>query len=330
MRTRPISAAALLVLAAAPACTGPQSALAPAGRAAARIADLFWWMTAGSAVIFVGFIGLAIYALYKRHPGDERRAGRLLIIGGGVVFPTVVLAGLLAYGLAMLPPLVAPAPEGSLRVAVTGEQYWWRVRYLPAGDGAPIELANELVLPAGEPVQLILESSDVIHSFWVPSLAGKMDMIPGRTTRLVLEPTAPGVYRGACAELCGTSHAHMGFFVRVVERAAFDGWLAAQAAPAQPPAGDEATRGARLFLASGCGACHTVRGTRADGVIGPDLTHVGGRLSVGAGLLPPTRDGLAAFIARSETLKPAVHMPEFGMLAEADLAALAAYLEGLR
>jgi cytochrome c oxidase subunit 2 len=228
----------------------------------------------------------------------------------------------------MLPPLLAPAPEGSLRIAVTGEQYWWRVRYL-RDDGAPVELANEIRLPVGEPVELTLDSRDVIHSFWIPSLGGKMDMIPGRRTRLVLEPTRIGELRGACAEFCGTSHAHMGFAAVVTDRAGFDAWLAEQALPARTPAGPAATRGGELFLANGCGACHTVRGTPANGVLGPDLTHVGSRRTIGAGVLPTSREGFAAWIARTAELKPKVHMPAFGMLAAGDVKDIAAYLEGL-
>jgi cytochrome c oxidase subunit 2 len=310
------------------ACHGPQSALEPAGRGATRIAELFWWMTIGGSAIFVAFMALSIYALRSGREYTPR-AGRLLVIGGGVVFPTVVLAALLSWGLAMLPPMLAPARAGSLRIAVTGEQYWWRVRYLPPG-GAPVDLANEVRLPVGEPVELVLESRDVIHSFWIPSLGGKMDMIPGRTTRLVLEPTRTGELRGACAEFCGTSHALMAFAAVVEEGDAFAAWLAEQARPARAPEGELAARGAALFDATGCGACHTVRGTSADGVLGPDLTHVGSRRTIGAGLLAPTREGFVAWLAHTATLKPRVHMPAFGMLAAADVDALAAYLEGLR
>ncbi len=199
-------------------------------------------------------------------------------------------------GLSMLPDLVAPAPEGSLKIVVSGEQWWWRVRYLPPG-GEAIVLANEIRLPVGEPVEFRLESPDVIHSFWIPSLGGKMDMIPGRLTRLALEPTRTGVFRGVCAEYCGTSHALMSFYVVVMEKEEFDRWLAHQAAPAEPPAEPLAARGQELFLANGCGACHTVRGTPADGVIGPDLTHVGSRLSLAAGILPNEPDAFQRWIA---------------------------------
>jgi len=307
-------------------CGGPQSALEPAGRGAERIALLFWWMAGGTAVIWLAVVGLAVYA-FRVQPGPRGKQTALLIIGGGAVVPTLVLGVLLAFGLAEMPGLLAPAPEGSLRIAVTGEQFWWRVRYLPPSR-EPVELANEIRLPVGEPVQLILESPDVIHSFWIPSIAGKMDMIPGRVTRLTLEPTRTGTFRGACAEFCGESHALMGFHVVVQEREDFARWLERQGASARPAAG-LAARGRELFLANGCGACHTVRGTPADGVVGPDLTHVGSRVSLGAGILRNEPGGFRRWIASPEHVKPGVLMPAFGMLPAGDLQALAAWLEEL-
>ena len=310
-------------------CAGIQSALAPAGDDAERFAALFWWMTGGAFVVWAGTIALAMYYVWRPGGTTDRRRDRLLIVGGGVVFPAVVLTVLLIYGLAMIPPAVARAPEGSLLVSVTGEQWWWRVRYtLP--DGREAVLANEIRLPVGEPVQFRLDSDNVIHSFWIPSLAGKMDMIPGRITWLTVRPTATGVFRGVCAEYCGLSHALMAFYVEVMERDAFDRWLAGQAAPAAAPADATAARGAELFTSNGCTACHTVRGTPALGTIGPDLTHVGGRLSVGAGILPNEPDALRRWLARTEHIKPGVHMPSFGMLSDDDLRALAAYLHGLK
>jgi cytochrome c oxidase subunit 2 len=310
-------------------CGGVQSALDPAGRGAERISDLFWWMAAGAAAVWVMVIGLAIYAIHLRPERHSRRHARLYIIGGGAVVPTLVLAVLLAYGLSLLPDLIAPAPEGSLKIAVSGEQWWWRVRYQPAG-GTTVELANEIRVPVGEPVQFLLESPDVIHSFWIPPLAGKMDMIPGRSTRLAVEPTRTGVFRGACAEYCGTAHALMNFYVVVLEKDEFARWLDQQSQPAETPSEARAVRGSEVFLANGCGACHTVRGTSASGAVGPDLTHVGSRLSVGAGLLPNEPDDFERWIARTANVKPGVHMPSFGMLPVEDLRSLAIYLNGLK
>ena len=172
-------------------CSGVQSSLAPAGREADRIAGIFWLMSGGALLVWVAVIALAIYCARLHSEGPNRRRDRILIIGAGVVVPTMVLTALLVYGLAMLPGLVARAPDGSLQVVVTGEQWWWRVHYLRPGL-EPVVLANEIRLPVGEPVQFRLESDNVIHSFWIPSLAGKVDMIPGRITNLALMPTRTG------------------------------------------------------------------------------------------------------------------------------------------
>jgi cytochrome c oxidase subunit 2 len=303
--------------------------LDPAGRAAERLADLFWLMTAGAVAIWLAVIGLTFYCVHARLEAHVRRRTNILIIGGGAVVPTVVLTALLIYGLIPLPDLLAPAPAGSLRIAVSGEQWWWRVRYLPPGGDA-VELANEIRLPIGEPVEFRLDSPDVIHSFWIPSLGGKIDMIPGRTNRLSLQPTRTGVFRGACAEYCGTSHALMNFPVVVLEKEEFVRWLAHQRTPARVPTESLAKQGQELFLANGCGACHTIRGTSADGVVGPDLTHVGGRLSLGAGVLANEPDDFVRWMTHTQDVKPAVRMPAFGMLPPEELRALAAYLDGLR
>ena len=310
-------------------CGGVQSTLAPAGREAAWIADLFWVMTAGAFVVWAAVLALTVYCVRTSPEAGGVRRNRMLIIGGGVVVPTVVLAVLLAYGLAMLPPLLARAPVGSLRIDVQGEMWWWRVHYV-GPDGGTIALANEVRLPVGEPVQFALESDNVIHSFWIPSLGGKMDMIPGRRTYLTLHPTEIGVFRGACAEYCGASHALMNFSVEVMEKAAFVEWLAHQARPALPPDGPQAQRGQEVFLATGCGACHRIAGTPAAGVIGPDLTHVGSRMSLAAGVLPNDVEAFARWTAHTVQIKPDAHMPPFDMLPDEELRALAVYLEGLK
>lgn len=309
-------------------CAGPQSSLEPAGRSAEGLSQLFWWMSAGAFVIWAVVTALAVYAAYlSRRPRGAKRV-EALVIGGGAVFPTIVLAGLLVHSLSMLPEVLAHAPRGSQVIEVVGEQYWWRVRYLDGGRA--IDTANEIHLPVGAPVELRLSSPDVIHSFWVPSLGGKVDMIPGRRTRLRLDPSRTGTFRGVCAEYCGASHAWMAFAVVVEERDAYERWLASQAGPAASPSGAREVRGAELFLANGCGACHTVRGTGADGTIGPDLTHVGSRGTIGAGRFANRASNMRRFIARPGELKPGVHMPAFAMLTDRDLDALAAYLGSLR
>lgn len=310
-------------------CAGPQSALNPAGRGAERIADLFWVMLIGAGVIWVLVIGLAVYLTVFHRKAHELVLARALIVGGGVALPTTVLLALLAYGLYLMPGLRGPAEDVTLRIAVSGERWWWRVHYL-GPDGDTIASANEIRLPAGERVEFALSSPDVIHSFWLPTLGGKVDMIPGRVNRMLLEPTEPGTYRGACAEFCGESHALMSFSVVVMEPAAFRTWLAHAAEPAAAPATALAERGQALFLANGCGACHSVRGTPARGEVGPDLTHVGGRESLAAGILPNEREAFVRWIAHPEAIKPGVRMPGFGMLPQEDLRAIAAYLDGLQ
>jgi len=307
-------------------CDGPQSALSPAGAEADRMASLFWWMLAAAAAIWLLVLGTAVYASrFKGEPITPRRAGAL-ILWGGVVFPTVLLAGLLSFGLAAMPALRAPG--GTLQVEVVGKQYWWRVTYRRAG-GRPIETANEIRLPAGERVEFLLSSPDVIHSFWIPSLGGKMDLVPGRTNRLVLEPTRIGTYRGACAEFCGPSHALMALVVTVLPPADFDAWLEGQARP-QPPHPGQESRGFELFMANGCAACHAIRGTRADGAVGPDLTHLGSRATIAAGILENSQSSRARFIAAPAEIKPGVKMPPYGALPTADLQALAAFLGELK
>jgi cytochrome c oxidase subunit 2 len=272
-------------------------------------------------------IAITLYVIRARAP-QGRRAASLLIIGGGVAAPTIVLSMLLVYGLPMLPAVLAPPAADALRIHVTGKQWWWRVEYVTAAG--PVETANEIRLPVGQRVELQLSSRDVIHSFWVPSIAGKMDMIPGRVTRLALEPTRAGVFRGACAEYCGASHARMALDVVVMEPQEFTAWLDAQGRPAQSPSDAKLARGERAFLAHGCSACHSVRGLAVASRIGPDLTHVGSRLRIAAGTLPRGPGAIAGWILDPERVKPGVHMPPFRAMPAQDLTALAAYLDSLQ
>jgi cytochrome c oxidase subunit 2 len=321
---------ALLLLATTlAACEGPQSALVTAGPDAARVARLWWWMAGGASLIWLVVVGLAWYAIRVNREEHSERGATLLIIGGGAVIPTVVLGGLLFYALSAMPSLMELPTDESVRIEVSGEQWWWRVEYqLP--DGGSFELANEVYLPVGRRIETALVTPDVIHSFWIPSITGKMDMIPGRVNRLALEADRTGVFRGACAEYCGASHALMSLYAVVVEEAEFDAWMEAQAATARAPASELAREGQRVFMETGCGACHAVRGTPAQGVIGPDLTHVGGRVSLGAGILPNEPQAFERWIARPDSIKPGVHMPSFGMLPAGRIRALAAYLEELQ
>lgn len=310
-------------------CQGPLSTLATAGKDAEAIARLFWWMTAVAAILWAGVVTLALYAARGRRVRDAQRFATPLIAGGGVALPVVVLGMLLALGLPTLSQLVDAPRSDLLRIVVSGEQWWWRVRYVTPG-GTQAELANEIRLPVGERVEVLLSSDNVIHSFWIPSISGKVDMIPGRTTRVSLEPTRTGTFRGTCAEYCGTSHALMAFSVVVLEKAAFESWLAEQSRPAHEPTSESAMRGRDLFLANGCGACHAIRGTSTAGVIGPDLTHVGSRLRLAAATIPNDVGHMVDWIAAPERLKPGALMPAFGMLGAEQLRAIAAYLITLR
>lgn len=241
----------------------------------------------------------------------------------------VVLAGLLTYAISAMPAMREPSLSGEALARVTGEQWWWRVAYRDPAGGPPIVSANEVRLPVGARSELVLGSDEVIHSFWVPSLAGKADMFPGRETRLSLEPTEAGAYRGQCAEFCGESHALMAFSTVTMERGAFDAWLAREAGPAREPRTEEERRGRAVFLTAGCGACHAIRGTPAAGAFGPDLTHLGSRGTLGAGTLPNEPEALARWIAFTEEVKPGVEMPAYPHLAGPDLDALVAYLGSL-
>lgn len=307
---------------------GETGVLRPAGRSAELIADLSWWLFGGATLVWIVVLGLSVYATWYRPRSHDAAQVRLLIVGGGALVPTIVLGGLLGWGLWLMPQVKPVPPPGAVEIEVEALQWWWRAAY-PRAGGPAIPTANEIALPVGRPAVLRLTSPDVIHSFWVPALAGKTDMIPGRETTIVLEPTRTGVFRGVCAEYCGASHALMSFAVLVMEEADYEAWLTRQGAPAEEPATAIAERGRAVFFAYGCGACHTIRGTAATGTVGPDLTHVGSRRTLAAGALPNTPDDFALWIARTHEVKPEARMPPFGALDAADLAALALYLDGL-
>jgi cytochrome c oxidase subunit 2 len=310
-------------------CSGVQTPLEPWGVQAGLIAGLTWLLFGGGAAIFALVLALLAFALLA--PARLRRVmgSRRFVLLGGVAFPAVTLAALLAHSMGISRALVLPEEEAPLRIEVIGRQYWWEVRYPDAGAGAVT--ANEIHLPVGREVELLVSSGDVIHSLWLPNLHGKMDMIPGRVNRIRLRAERTGTIRGQCTEFCGLQHAFMAFWAVVQEPAGFEAWLARQQAPVPAPATEEEARGMRVFGEAGCGACHAVRGTAWQGRLGPDLSRIGSRLSLGAGLHEVHRATLAGWIAGTQDIKPGNSMPAYGRaLPGGDLLALGAWLESLR
>ena len=304
-------------------CNRHQSVFASFGEEAAGINHVTLVMVAGGLLVAAGVAGLMAWAVRARPGALSLRGGeRLILIAGGLI-PALVLAALLAFSLPyMRPRAVAPA---DLRIDVAGEQFWWRVAYRPA-EGTAVVSANEIRIPVGRTVLFRLSGSDVVHSFWIPGLAGKMDMIPGRTNELPVRATRPGRFRGQCTEFCGLSHALMAFDVVAMPAADFDRWLAAQRRPALA----RADAGAALFLRHGCGGCHAVRGTAATGTIGPDFTHLAARATIGAGTLANTEAARLRFLRAPAAVKPGARMPAYPQLAETEARAIARYLGSLQ
>lgn len=304
-------------------CAGVQSTFSAFGVEAESLRTLTIAMAGAAAVITMGVLWLARHAYRAPHGQLDYKGGMRVIFWLGAVVPTSILALLLVTSLPIMRTMATQPAE--FRIAVDGEQFWWRVRYLPA-DEEHVETANEIRVPVGRTVAFALASPDVIHSFWIPGLAGKVDMIPGRTNDLVVRATKAGVFRGVCAEFCGLSHARMAFDVIAMEPAAFDQWLAEVARPA---IGADAP-GRQLFEDYGCNGCHVIRGHFTDSPIGPDLTHFGSRRSLGAGTLPMEPAAISRFIRDPAATKPGALMPAFRTMPDEDAAAIAAWLAELR
>lgn len=303
-----------------------QSALNAQGPAAESIANLAWVMFAGATAIFVLVITLLGIALFRRKRPEGFKPNAF-ILGGGVVFPVVVLSALLVYAFVLGADLQAE-PKEPLVVEVRAHQWWWELTYLDGDASDRVVTANELHIPVGRPVKLLLESADVIHTFWVPSLAGKRDMIPGSTNELVIEANETGIFRGQCNEFCGAQHTLMAFHVVAEPAEMFDRWLAGQREPANPPETPELQKGRHVFMTQGCALCHRVRGTRAKATTGPDLTHFGSRKYIAAGTLENNLANVEAWIASAQHFKPGSRMPSYNLEGD-DLRAVAAYLESL-
>jgi cytochrome c oxidase subunit 2 len=308
-------------------CAGRQSALDPAGPSAASIHVLGIWMYAGAVLVTLLVTVLMLVPFLRRRAKPVNR--RLFLWGGGVALPLITLTLLVPYVMTVGHETRASTTADRLSIDVTGNVYWWDVSYRRAEGQSAVHSANELRLPVGEPVELLLRSNDVIHSFWIPNLAGKTDMIPGRVNRMVIRADRAGVYRGQCAEYCGLQHAVMAFDVVVVPRQEFDTWLSTLATPAGEPQSAETRRGRDLFMSLGCAVCHAVRGV-AEGRLGPDLTQIGSRRSIGAGALPGGVGNIAGWIASAQHLKPGNIMPSYDQLDGPQLRALAAYMESLK
>jgi cytochrome c oxidase subunit 2 len=221
------------------------------------------------------------------------------------------------------------APQEKLTIRVRGYQWWWEVAYLDDAPARYLITANEIHVPVGRPISIELAAADVIHSFWVPNLAGKQDLIPGRDNRIAFIVMAPGVYRGQCAEFCGLQHAHMSLFVIAEPPDQFETWRNEQLGRAADPVTDEQKIGRQIVTGKACGACHTVRGTSAAGVVGPDLTHVASRSYIAAGLLPTTRGSIAAWVADPQNIKPGNNLPLVPLTGD-ELRAVSAYLASLK
>jgi cytochrome c oxidase subunit 2 len=304
-------------------CGSKQNALQPESPQSHSIATLWWIMLAGSAVGLAVIVGILVAAWFKRGTRGRDRPGTITVLVLGIATPILVLVALFSYSDIFLlegtspPPASAATSSHELDVRVIGHQFWWEVRY----PGSPAITANEIHIPVDTEVVVSVLSRDVIHSFWVPQLNRKIDVMPDQVNRVSFYAEHPGRYRGQCAEFCGLQHAHMSFYVFAESRAAFDRWLAAQSrpAPAQPP---------KLFMDK-CSSCHGIRGTSATAHVGPDLTHVGSRTSLAALTIPNSPDRMREWLRDTQHVKPGSLMPQVD-LTSAQVDELATYLESLR
>ena len=315
---------------------GWQSALDPQSNDADRLAGLMHDFTIVCVVVWVLVMAVLLLTLFRSRlvvvaaiqPGAVSQKRATVIVSAAVGATVIVITGLTLLSYLTTRALTADKP-GALTVRLRGYQWWWEFAYLDGHPDQIITTANELHIPVGRRVRILLDAPDVIHSFWVPSLAGKKDLIPGRDNEITIVADRPGTYRGQCAEYCGLQHAHMAFLVVADPPDAFAAWQEDQRKLAADPLGEDAAAGLRLFLQKPCAACHTIRGTPASGTLGPDLTHVASRQFIAAGELPTTRGSLAAWIADPQTIKPGNNMPMIP-LSGVELLDVSAYLASLR
>lgn len=315
------------------------SALNPHGTGASHIAELWWVMFGFGTAVFLLVVALLFAALFRGRRGTSETepdpvsgdAGRTWPIFGGIVMPLVIIGIVFGYSIYTLANIENSSKKPPIKIEVVGRRWWWEVKYPDQG----VTTANEIHLPVGVPVQIQLQTADVIHSFWVPELHGKMDLIPTRINNIVLQANDTGVYRGECAEFCGLQHAHMGFMVVVQNQHDFDTWISAQGQPAAALADPAAQRGQQVFMNAGCVFCHTVKGIddkeidRSSVDLGPDLTHLASRLTIAGASLTENRGNLAGWVVDPQHVKPGSLMPNMQLNGQ-DLQALLAYLETLR
>jgi len=312
----------------------------PAGPQAAALAELWTIMLWVCVLVFV--LAMAALAISIRRAASNRHEGKAPAaidasrvstlqrwIGGGVAASSLLLFGLLFASFRADRALAALSLQGAVHIDLTAHQFWWEARYEPHEPMLTFATANELHVPVGQPVLMRLRSDDVIHSFWVPSLAGKKDLIPGRETTLAYRADRAGVYRGQCAEFCGYQHAHMAIVVIAEPPDDYARWLETQRRPAVAPSSAEERRGRDLVEQTSCAMCHAINGTRARGQRAPDLTHLATRGSLGAGVLPNTYAARIDWVNDPHRFKPGVNMPPL-TAAPSDLAAISAYLGALR
>jgi cytochrome c oxidase subunit II len=312
----------------------PMSLLTGAGPIAAAQAMLGWWLLVVSGVVVLVVTVLVLAGAFRGHsnetPAVEREGtGLRWVVVGGMIVPAIVLALTFAFTIATENATAAPPKIAGMTVEIIGHRWWWEVRYPEGGQGQTIITANEIHVPAGVPVRLELSSVDVIHSFWIPRLAGKTDVVPGQRNVAWIQADKPGVYRGACTEYCGLQHSNMAAFVVAESVEQFKQWMRAQRDVVSAPSDSDAARGLAVFQKSSCTACHTIRGTSAVGRIGPDLTHLVSRMTIAGGSLENTRGNLAGWIANPQSIKPGNDMPT-APLRGTELQALVAYLETLK
>jgi cytochrome c oxidase subunit 2 len=320
-------------------CGGSQSSLDPQGPEAARLSELFWYFTSVCGAVWLGVLMALAWVVYRpltrsKNPeplavdaaGDQRAS---FIVGGLVAATAVILVVLTLWSYLATRRLAQDLDNNALRLEVTGYQWWWDVSYDDQEPTRTFSTANEIHVPIGKRVRIKLKAADVIHSFWVPNLAGKQDLIPGQENEITFTVANPGIYRGQCAEFCGLQHAHMALLVIADPPDVFEAWRNEQIEPAHIPSDPKEARGERVFDTHACMMCHTIRGTDAGGRSGPDLTHFGRRKTIAAASLPNDRGTLAAWIANPEAIKPGNKMPMVPLNPD-ELDALTAYLEALR